>query len=159
MRQSKVKTLGAIALACASTGSFGQALDPIPFPAGIGCSFPLTIQPLAADPRTVHVTGTGTVVTAGPFGDVQLINANTGKSVSLSSKGAPWRSVENRDGTFTNTFTGHWVIVWFPSDQPAGIGPATIEYVGRLVVRQDGDVSTLVSQQGREVRDICAALS
>src|SRR5437879_1540037 len=68
MRNSMIKALGAIAVACATTGSFGQALDPFTFPAGVGCDFPLTVQPLAVGTQAIRVeadkTRTGMVVTA-----------------------------------------------------------------------------------------------
>jgi hypothetical protein len=153
-----VKALCATAVACTATGSFA-ALDPFTIPAGIGCQYPLTIQPLEEDPRTLHFTRSGMLVLSGAFGSLQYINANTGKSLTLSSKGAVFRSVDNGDGSSTNTLTGHWTLIWFPGDKPAGIGPSVIEYSGRLVYRQVGDESTLISQDGKEVRDICAALS
>jgi hypothetical protein len=161
MRISAVKALGAIAIACSASSSFGQSLAPVVIPQGVGCPFTLSIQQLEPDERRVHPTGTGIVVTAGPFPSVQLMNADTGKSLTLSSKGANKRTgPTSEDGSYTETYTGHWVVVWYPTDQPAGIGPAAIEYAGRLVIVQNRitGASILVSQTGKEVRDLCAAL-
>jgi hypothetical protein len=148
--------IAAVALT-ASSAAFGQ-LEPSTLPAGLGCTFPLVFQPLAAGHQAVRVERVGMLIIAGQFGTLQISNGNNlDNSLVLPGKGANFFSVDNGDGTQTWTFTGHWVISWFPTDTPAG--PKTIEYVGRLVVRQSGSVSTLISLNGKEVLDICAALS
>lgn len=62
----------------------------------------------------------------------------------------------NADRTQTVSNTGHNVLIWFPTDVPAG--PSTKQYLGNIVYQTDlSGVFTLQNAQGREV-DICAAI-
>ena len=158
--RSIVRKLGAAALALSAAGTALAQLEPFTLPAGVACDFPLTFQPLAPGHQQIRITDqqgrTGTAIFAGQFGTLQVINAATGESLTLPGKGAVNITRDNGDGTQTITLAGHWVVVWFPTDNPAG--PSTIEYVGQVVIRQAGTVSTLVSLKGKQVLDICAAL-
>jgi len=165
MTRSFVRMLGGIVFAASATGAvFGQGL-----PAGQGCEFGLIFEPLEEGHQFVRLDRleadhgrTGMLILAGQFGRLKVSNESTGESLVLPGRGANLMVVNNSDGTQTLTFTGYWVISWYPTDTPAG--PATIQYVGRLVVLnttlQDGTVvSTLQSVSGKEVLDVCAALS
>jgi len=167
MHISSLKTAGAIAVACAATGSFGQSLPPDDiYPAGSECAFNLRVQYLEPDTRKFQEKRNGTLLLTGAFGSLKFINDDTGESITLPSKGAVLRAVPNDANTpplsYTYYLTGHWVLIAFATDKPAGIGPSVIEYTGRLVLLQEGKNylnSTLISQQGRQVTDICAALT
>ena len=165
MTPSIVKNLAALAVAVsAANAAFGQTL-----PAGLGCEFGLVFEPLAAGHQFVRLDRlvadhgrSGMLIVAGQFGRLKVSNESTGESLVLPGRGANLMVVNNADGTQTLTFTGYWVISWFPADTPAG--PSTIQYVGRLVVvnttMQDGSVvSVLQSVSGKEVLDVCATLS
>jgi hypothetical protein len=131
------------------------------FPAGVACDFPLSLQG-GPDTRSVHefrdadgnvvrllLAGRGTVVT--------LTNDETGASLSLPARGAPWNIVNHPDGTTTYTTMGHLVLLLFPTDVPAG--PTTTLYVGRVVFDIDtAGVFTLRETHGRAT-DLCAALA
>jgi hypothetical protein len=147
-----VRTLGAAAVCCATSAAMAQSLA-----AGVGCVFPLEFTSLAAGHQSVRLDKSNVLIFAGQFGTLQVSNPWNQESITLPGKGAVLRSVRNPDGSATNTFTGHWVVSWFPGDNPAG--PQTIEYVGRLTIRQVGEQSTLLSLDGKQVMDICAALS
>jgi hypothetical protein len=138
------------------------AADTTSFPAGIACEFPLTVDG-GADTRSVHefTDADGNVVRtilAGRGTAVTLTNEDTGATLSLPANGAPWRIVNNLDGTRTFTTMGHLVLILFPNDVPAG--PTTTLYVGRVVFDVDDTtgVFTLRETRGRAT-DLCAALS
>jgi hypothetical protein len=165
MTCSLVKMLGGLVIAASATSAaFGQTI-----PAGLGCEFGLIFEPLEAGHQFVRLDRlvadhgrSGILIVAGQFGRLKVSNETTGESLVLPGRGANLMIVNNADGTQTLTFTGYWVISWFPTDTPAG--PSTIQYVGRLVVLnttlQDGTVvSVLQSVSGKEVLDVCAALS
>jgi len=152
---------------CALALVLGAAASPARadvFPAGIACSFTLEtteLQPTKQQFRDAQGR-TGVVLYTGQFGTLQFTNKDTGTSITLPGKGANYVATIDTKGNITGfTFTGHWVIIWYPTDI-SPVGPATIEYVGRLVVRvgpAPNFAGTLVSQEGRQVRDICAVLS
>ena len=60
--------------------------------------------------------------------------------------------------TTTFTATGHFVLILFPTDVPAG--PSTTYYVGRVVVTIDNLTGVFTLQETRgTATDLCAALS
>jgi len=165
MISSLVKMLGGIVIAASATGAvFGQGSTAVQ-----GCEFGLIFEPLEEGHQFVRLDRleadhgrTGVLIIAGQFGRLRVSNESTGESLVLPGRGANLKIVNNSDGTQTLNLTGYWVISWFPIDTPAG--PSTIQYVGRLVVLnttlQNGTVvSTLQSVSGKEVLDVCAALS
>ena len=154
----------AVVLATAATilaiGVEGAAAES--FPAGVGCAFPLTVDS-GPDTRSVHEfeDADGNVVRvilAGRGSAVTLTNEDTGATLSLPARGAPWKIVNHADGTSTYTTMGHLVLILFPTDVPAG--PSTTLYVGRVVFDVDNDtgVFTLKKTAGRAT-DLCASLS
>ena len=131
------------------------------FDAGVACEFPLTLI-AGDDTRTVHefIDHNGNAVTllTGRGSAITLTNDDTGATLSLPKKGAPWRIVNRPDGTSTFTTMGHLVLIMFPTDVPAG--PSTTLYVGRVVFDVDNNtgVFTLRETRGKST-DLCAVLS
>lgn len=96
-------------------------------------------------------------------GSIQTFtNVRTGTSITLKTGGSVLRTTPNQDGTFTQTFTGHNVIIFFPSDQDAGqpIGPKSTLFIGKVVLIADAQNNIFSIQQlnGKQI-DICAALA
>lgn len=76
---------------------------------------------------------------------------------TFSSKGGSvFHVTYNPDGTQTWRVTGHNLIVFLPSDIPAG--PSTTLYVGQVIYTIDQGVSTLEEVKG-STTDVCAALT
>ncbi len=63
----------------------------------------------------------------------------------------------NPDGSYTETLTGHNVLILFPTDVPAG--PSTTLYVGSVVFTVDLAAVFTVQRVSGKATDICAALS
>lgn len=135
----------------------------IDLPAGVACAdFGLRIE----------ITGQGTQVyreftdkdgnlirtlAAGKGWDFLFINLSTDATFPLKGNGSVTHASYNPDGTGTFTYTGHNVIIFFPTDVPAG--PSTKQYIGRMVLTVDSDgVSTVQELSGKQI-DICDALS
>ena len=160
MTKAVVKKLGIAVAIVAASPAFAQPIPPFTIPAGIACEFQLTLQGLDLGHIQVRdqLGRAGMVITAGKAGALQFINDSTQANLTVPGKGAVSIRVPNGDGTDTLTLTGHWVIVWFPTDNP--VGPSTIQYLGRLVINvAPGEIFTLVSLNGQQLTDICAALS
>jgi len=86
-----------------------------------------------------------------------FINKSTNVTFPLKGNGAVAHITYNPDNSYTYTATGHNVIIFFPTDVPAG--PSTMQYVGRIVFTTDAEgVSTVQELSGKQI-DICAALS
>jgi hypothetical protein len=97
------------------------------------------------------------VLSAGKGSKLTFINLSTGATLSLKTGGSVNQFTFNPDGSQTVTGTGHNVIIFFPTDVPAG--PSTILYQGRIVYTVDlNNVGTVQEVSGEET-DICAALS
>lgn len=145
-------------------GSLASGADlVIELPAGLACAdFGLGIE----------ITGEGTQVykefmdkdgnlirtlAAGKGWDFLFINRSTFATFPLKGNGSVAHISYNLDGTYTYTATGHNVIIFFPTDVPAG--PSTKQYIGRMVFTVDSDgVSTVQELSGKQI-DICEALS
>jgi hypothetical protein len=165
MLRSSMRRFVAVA-AVASAAVIATGVDPAAavvteFPAGIACTFPLTVD--GVDNRKVHdftdANGNDVLLFTGLAGPVSFTNTETEASLTLQAKGAMWRLVTTPDGlTTTFTATGHFVLVLFPTDVPAG--PSTTYYVGRVVFSIDNltGVFTLLETRGTAT-DLCAALS
>ena len=138
-----------------------QAAEPRVFPAGVACEFPLKVE-AAGDPRVAREfqDAEGNVVRsliAGVGQATTLTNVSTGASITLPANGSVQRTVFHSDGMRTVTLTGHWVLILFPTDVPAG--PSTTLHVGRVVFTANkNDDFVVLSTSGRRI-DLCAALS
>jgi len=85
------------------------------------------------------------------------LSTGTGNSLTLPSSGSVQRTTVNSDGTSTVVSTGHNVVIFFPTDIPAG--PSTTLYVGQIVYTVDASgVFTLQSTSGTTT-DLCALLA
>jgi hypothetical protein len=135
-------------------------------PAGLFCEFPLRYEGWCtrSDCSSSQVSkeffdrnGVRVRALAAGKGDaLRFTNLDTGESLWLKPNGAVNHTTFNADGTSTVTLTGHFVVILFSTDVPAG--PSTTLYVGQVVIsiHQDG-VWELLSTSGRST-DICAAL-
>jgi hypothetical protein len=159
-----VATAAPAAAAPPVTGPPVDNLD-IVVPAGLAC----------AD-FDLHVVGTGSkqimktftdqdgnpvkVITAGKGFDLTFTNMSPGgESIAFPSNGSVSKTTINADGSATVQATGHNVVIFFPTDVPAG--PSTTLYKGRLVYTVDpypNGVFTLQSSSG-PTTDICALLA
>lgn len=138
------------------------AQEPVVFPAGIACEFELRVESETNPNRVFREwrDSDGNVVRtleAGRGGNVTLVNTETGASLTLKGNGAVNRTTYNPDGSWTTELTGHYVLILWPTDFPAG--PSTTLYVGRVTYTSTPDFTfTLVGSSGTQ-RDLCAELS
>jgi hypothetical protein len=94
---------------------------------------------------------------AGKGYTLTFTNLSTGNSLTLPASGSVQRTTVNSDGTSTVVSTGHNVVIFFPTDIPAG--PSTTLYIGRVVYTVDAaGVFTLLSTSGRTT-DLCVLLA
>jgi hypothetical protein len=144
-----------------STVSPAVAADTATFEAGVACSFPLQIDSTGGPQvnKTFEAPdGSVRVLTAGKGSDLVFTNLATGATYTLSGNGAAqWLRVDAA-GSARLTLMGHNVLIYFPTDDPAG--PSTALVVGREVIIVDLETShfTRLSRTGRTT-DICAALT
>ena len=133
----------------------------IDLPAGLACDFGLRVK-ISGGTQVYKefVDKNGNVVrslSAGKGSDLLFMNLETGATFSLKANGSVSHITYNPDGSYTQTTTGHNVLIFFPTDVPAG--PSTTQYVGRVVFTVDlNQVFTLQEVSGKST-DICAALS
>jgi hypothetical protein len=132
----------------------------VEFPAGIACSFPLRIDITGAPQVTKTFTaadGSVRVLSAGKGSDLVFTNLATGAMYALKGNGTvEWRRVDT-SGSARLTFTGHNVIIYFPTDVPAG--PSTTLVVGKEVIALDSSGTFTRLARSGTTTDICAALS
>jgi hypothetical protein len=153
----------ASALAVGTPVSVSAAASDVEFdlPAGQACAFPLHVVG-TGDKRIMRefTDRNGNVVrtlAAGKGFTLTFTNVDTGESLTLPSSGSVQRTTVNSDGTSTVVSTGHNVLIFFPTDIPAG--PSTTLYVGQVVYTVDASgVFTLQSTSGRTT-DLCALLA
>jgi hypothetical protein len=146
-----------------AVGSQADAADQtLTFGAGEACAFPLQIDSTGGP--QVNKTfegrdGSLRILSAGKGSDLVFTNlADPTHTYALSGNGAAsWTRID-ASGAARFTVTGHNVLIYFPTDVPAG--PSTTLVVGREDVSVDLATSqfTLLSRSGRTV-DICAALT
>jgi hypothetical protein len=134
----------------------------IDLPAGMACAgFDLRVEG-TGDKRIMRefTDRNGNVVrtlAAGKGFTLTFTNLDTGESLTLRSSGSVERTTVNSDGTRTVVSTGHNVVIFFPTDIPAG--PSTTLYVGQIVYTVDAsEVFTLQSTSGTTT-DLCALLA
>jgi hypothetical protein len=147
-------------------GSLATAAEPADiitaeFPAGTACSFDLNIEIWGGTQHFQEFKDkAGNIVrtlVAGKGSTLRFINTSTTKSFSTKSNGSVSRRIYNPDGSYTETDTGHNVLILFPTDNPPG--PSTTLIVGSLVFTVDLDgVFSVQNISGTET-DICDALS
>ena len=135
--------------------------DPPDFSPGVACTFGLDLD--GVDNRVVHdftdVDGNDVQLITGLAGPVTFTNAESGATLTLPARGAAWKIVTSPDGNAsTFTATGHFVLILFPTDNPAG--PSTTLYVGRVVFTIDNSSGVFTLQETRgTATDLCEALS
>jgi hypothetical protein len=138
------------------------AAQPVIFPAGVACpDYGLMLEPSEGHRVTREFRDeNGELVrslVAGTGGDLILTNLSTNESLTLRSSGAVMHTTFNDDDTQTVVLTGHWVLILFPTDLPAG--PSTTLHVGRVVYTADPNgVFTIEEVRGRTT-DLCARLA
>jgi hypothetical protein len=131
------------------------------FPAGIACNFELNVAFSGGNQVYKEFRDkNGNLVrtlSAGKGSALTFTNTATGATLSLKPNGSVTHTTINPDGSSTVVVTGHNVLIFFPTDVPAG--PSTTMYVGRVVYTVDNNgVFTLQTTSGKAT-DICAALS
>jgi hypothetical protein len=131
-------------------------------PAGVGCEgFGLGID-VSGGNRIIRefTDNEGNVVRileTGKGSDLTFTNDATGSSIVLRSNGSVSDTTFNSDGTRTVVNLGHNVVIFFPSDVPAG--PSTKQYVGRLVYTVDSAETFELQGFSGGTTDICERLS
>ncbi|HEX5829183.1 MAG TPA: hypothetical protein VFY23_16775 [Candidatus Limnocylindrales bacterium] len=152
----------ALLLALSVVAPAAAADDPFVFPAGMACEFALGYSGTDAMPN-VSRTFYGDDETmawsldTGRGGTATLYNMDTDAMLTIGTTGARARTVYHPDGSSTSELTGGWILIMFPTDDPAG--PDTTQVLGRITYDTSaGGVTTLKSVSGRQL-DICAALS
>jgi hypothetical protein len=142
-----------------------EAVPPADFavdlPPGLACDFPLRLEGSGGNRHLREFTDeNGNVVRsldAGTGSALRFTNLANGETFSTKSNGAVSHISYNPDGSYTQTSTGHNILILFPTDFPAG--PSTTLIVGSVVFTVDLDeVFTLQKVSGKET-DICNALS
>lgn len=157
MASMLVGVLGYGSLAIAEEPSFSLEL-----PAGFACSsFDLLLEGWGGNRNLKEFTDeNGNVVRSletGTGSALKFTNLVTGKTISTKSNGAVSQKRYNLDGSYTDTATGHNVLILFPGDIPAG--PSTTLIKGRLVYTVDTDQIFIVQSINGNTTDLCAALS
>jgi hypothetical protein len=148
----------------ASASADRPVKEPIPppppasFPAGMVCSFPVTIEtPTSRTFTTTHLDKDGNVrwIWGGGSNVLTATNELNHKSVTVNASG-PGKFVFNDDGSASLTANGTWVFLFFPTDSPAS---SLLVLSGRTeaTIASDGTL-TLVSHTGT-TRDLCAELA
>jgi hypothetical protein len=148
----------AVAVAAAVPASAQETFE---LPAGTACDFGLRIVQTGGK-RVIREFRDQNgnlvrVLQAGKGFGLTFTNLETEESIAFPSNGSVSQTRFNADGSSTVQATGHNVVIFFPTDVPAG--PSTTLYTGRLVydVSAEG-VFTLQSVSGRTT-DICALLA
>lgn len=159
--------LAYMTVAVLSYGSPGIATaDPLPdvtftYPADTACTFELFIEGWDGNKRNIKEFKDGNNVvrtlSAGTGSALRFTNTATKKTISTKSNGAVTDTRYNLDGSFTQTGTGHIVLILWPTDVPAG--PSTTLYVGQVVISSDPSFKFTVEKESGNKTDICAALS
>jgi hypothetical protein len=134
---------------------------------GLGCEFGYMITLLnAGNQQSIDNTARtrkGQIILAGESYDV-LFTADSGQTYTLKGKGGAQFASPNPDGTYTYRFSGNYVLIWFPADDPTGAGgsgPESWITTGNVTLRSDTLLNgpwVLTSSSGRRI-DLCALLS
>lgn len=131
-----------------------------PLPAGLACSYPLSIVSTGDRVQRTYTDVNGQpirVLQAGRGWELTFTNVVNGSTLTIKPNGSVYQQRNHPDGSQTVTATGHNVIIFFPTDVPAG--PSTIQYVGKITYTVSANgVSTIQQVSGKQI-DICAALA
>jgi hypothetical protein len=161
-RRTALASIGFLVAVALAVGRADAAADStLTFDAGVACSFPLQVD-ITGGPQ-VNKTfqapdGSVRILSAGKGSDLVFTNLATGATYTLSGNGTvSWLRIDTA-GSARLTLTGHNVVIYFPTDNPAG--PSTTLVVGREDIAVDLTTSqfTLLSRTG-DTTDICAALT
>lgn len=165
VRLASILALGAVCLAAPPA----SAAPPEPpgdilfdLPEGLACpDFALRAEGVNSNATFKEFTdedgNTVRIITAGRGYTVTYTNLETSESLTYKSNGfATIATLDPGTGLVTVRSTGHFGLIMFPTDVPAG--PSTTQYVGTVVYTMDPNgVFTILSTSGTEV-DVCAAL-
>lgn len=165
MKRTIKYTFNAFMLAVVLGFANQAAADSFTLPAGYACpDFDLTVEMFPNDHRvmkewTDQYGNPVRMLEAGIGADLNFINEYTGATFSIKANGSVSHTTIHPDDSQSVSVEGHYVLIFFPSDLPVGIGPSTKQYIGRAQYTVDMyGTWTLLSFKGRTV-DICAALS
>lgn len=130
-------------------------------PKGLACpDFDLLVDLTGSHTRTKTFTtkdgATVRTIEAGKGYDRKYTNKFTKKSVYFPSKTYSADTTFDENGLRTITSTGHFGIIMFPSDVPAG--PSTTEYVGRVVHTATPNEDFHIIEVHAKTIDVCAIL-
>lgn len=130
--------------------------------AGLACpGFALHIDLTNSQTHTKTFTTKGGVkvrtIEAGKGYDRTYINKTSGKRAFFPSKFFSADTTFNKRGLATVTSTGHFGIIMFPTDIPAG--PSTTEYVGRVVYTATPTNDFHILSVRAKAIDVCAKLA
>jgi hypothetical protein len=158
LRTAAATVFATAILLCGAANTASAAA--IELPAGMACDFSFGLDGGAFPPERKTFTDPNgnpiVVLSAGKSGAVTYTNLDTKESSTFPSRGTALRVTTQSDGTQLLEFSGNVGIILFPSDVPAG--PSTTQINGRLVLKQEGTVTTVLKQEGKQI-DVCAALS
>lgn len=149
--------LAAAAVPVAAQGAPDLLID---LPKGLACpDFDLRLEARGALPTVRELpakNGTVRIIQAGRGWALTLINLNSGASLDLRPNGSVSETRVGPDGTAYVSSRGHNLVVWFPTDVPAG--PWTRQYVGLLTYTVSPDGTFTLGKTSGKVVDICATL-
>lgn len=160
----RIKRFACIMVAMLGSAIVSAAEPPdfiVTFPDGIACKgFALTVEGWGGKQHTKvfeDKKGIPRLFSAGTGAAMRYTNETTKATFSSQSNGSVTHTTINPDGSLTQDFMGHTVLILFPTDIPAG--PSTTLYTGRFVIRIDSSgITTLQTASGHKI-DICAAVS
>jgi hypothetical protein len=127
------------------------------FDPGVACAFGLGIDFGDGGPQNAHEFKDGRLLSAGRGNALTFTNMDTKATFSTRATGSSSWTVENPDGSTTQTLIGQWLVILFPTDVPPG--PSTTIYVGRVVVDIATDGVWTIESVSGTTTDVCAALS
>lgn len=116
--------------------------DPIAFPAGLVCPFPILLE-VTFNRQTQITFSSGRMLIVGPF-KTRITNEDTDESVDLNVPG-PIRVEQNPDGTWHVIGTGTTLFYFFPGDLGPGQPGALLYGTGLTEETISADFSTILS--------------
>jgi hypothetical protein len=116
--------------------------DPLEFPAGLVCPFPVLIE-AATNKQTITTFPSGRVMITGAFRG-RVTNLASGESLELNMPG-PAVLTTNEDGTISLKATGRTLFFFFPGDLGSGQPGALLSLSGHVEEVLTGDFSAVIS--------------
>jgi hypothetical protein len=159
-------TLTFVLAGLAAPPSFAQTCAPdavLCLPAGTACAgFDLQVQASGGEHYVskqfynkngdlLRLLGAGKGV------ELTFTNLSSGGTLKTPANGSVSHVTPNPNGSSTLVTTGHFLIIFFPTDVPAG--PSTKIYIGQAVVAIDAYGNYTLLKASGQSTDICAALS